>query len=352
MENRKLLVYVGIGLLIVGLLIGSYFAFRSPWKFREDRPIRILWLNSYHEDMEGVIGQIQGFKASLEDNSISYEIKAVHMDTKQEMSEEERQEVARESIKIIEKWKPDIIYASDDNAQKYVGVHYLNNKIPWVFSGMNGNPEDYGYSNSINMAGVLERELVNKTFELLQNVYLVKKIGIIGDDSFSVSLARERVRPDIENIENIEIIGWYFPSFFEDYKEKIKEYNEKAEAILIFATHTIKYENREIVPVREVMKWTVQNSQIPEFSFWDFMADNGVLFSVQVSFYNQGYRAGELAKKILIDGERPIDLSIVSSTKEDVIVNLARANMLGLKIKSSILVNSEVIEEFPWDKKI
>jgi hypothetical protein len=64
----------------------------------------------------------------------------------------------------------------------------------------------------------------------------------------------------------------------------------------------------------------------------------------------QGYQVGKLAFDILLEGKKPsgIGFKIDSGLK---IFNLARAKSLGLTnadIPSSILVNSKVIEAFPW----
>jgi len=45
--NQKIVLVGVFTILLIVILIFSYFIFRSPWKFREDRPIKILVLNSF-----------------------------------------------------------------------------------------------------------------------------------------------------------------------------------------------------------------------------------------------------------------------------------------------------------------
>ena len=99
MKNKKLLVYIGIVVLIVGLLIGSYFMFfYSPYKFRGDGPVKIFFLHSYHPEfpsdlVEGYTsGFDQYFEKVFEKEGIEIETSIFYMDFIRK-SEEGKKEV-------------------------------------------------------------------------------------------------------------------------------------------------------------------------------------------------------------------------------------------------------------------
>ncbi len=74
--------------------------------------------------------------------------------------------------------------------------------------------------------------------------------------------------------------------------------------------------------------------------------------AISVSSAEQGKKAGEIAYDILIEGVRPSSFEFESTMIGDEHINLARAEMLGLKrevIPSVVLINSEVVESFPWE---
>src|SRR3989304_243143 len=117
---------------------------------------KILHVMSYHTPWEWTEDQLRGFKEALKDLKVEY--KVYEMDTKRKSTEEWKQQAGKEAKKLVEDWKPDLVFTSDDNAQKYFAKDYVNASIPFVFSAVNSDPSVYGYVGSSNMTGVLEHE--------------------------------------------------------------------------------------------------------------------------------------------------------------------------------------------------
>ncbi|HRH72548.1 MAG TPA: ABC transporter substrate binding protein, partial [Zoogloea sp.] len=86
-----------------------------------------------------------------------------------------------------------------------------------------------------------------------------------------------------------------------------------------------------------------------DISFWVDRVHHGVLASMAISELEQGRAAGRLARAILVEGTPPSALPIRSAVKGHPVINLARAKQLGLGVKSSLLLSSEVITHFPWE---
>jgi hypothetical protein len=110
------------------------------------KKIKILHIMSYHSPWEWTDVQLEGFKDALKGLNIEYKI--FQMDTKRHNSKEWLEQKGTEACSLIESWKPDLVYTSDDNAQQYVTRKYINSKIPFVFSAVNADPEDYGFVES------------------------------------------------------------------------------------------------------------------------------------------------------------------------------------------------------------
>ena len=67
MKNKKILIVSVVLLVIVGLVAGGYFTLRSPWKYRGDEAIKVLWVNSYNIERSGA--RLDGFLDALGDDS-------------------------------------------------------------------------------------------------------------------------------------------------------------------------------------------------------------------------------------------------------------------------------------------
>jgi hypothetical protein len=77
---------------------------------------KILHIMSYHSPWEWTDSQFNGFKAALKGLDVEY--KVIQMDTKNNNSEEFRQQVAQEAKDVIKNWQPDLVFTSDDDVQK------------------------------------------------------------------------------------------------------------------------------------------------------------------------------------------------------------------------------------------
>ena len=99
-------------------------------------------------------------------------------------------------------------------------------------------------------------------------------------------------------VPDIELIGWDVVQTYAEYKQKINSYQSNASTICHLGLFTFKNETGNNVPIEEVMSWTVENSNLPDFSFWSDRVDKGNLLAMTVSGYEQGKAAGEIARGI------------------------------------------------------
>jgi ABC-type uncharacterized transport system substrate-binding protein len=270
------------------------------------------------------------------------------MDTKRNSSEEWKEKVGKEARDLINNWKPDLVYTNDDNAQEYVTKYYINSTIPFVFSAVNNDPSTYGFIGSTNIAGVLEQEHFVETVNLLKEIVpTVKNITVIIDDDPTWPGVIARMQLKLYYLPDVKFIEWDIIYTFEEYKQKINEIS--AGAIALLGIFTFKDAYGQNVPYQEVLEWTANNSNLPDFSFWSDRISYGTLCAVTVSGYEQGLAAGKIARGILIDGISPSNYSFEPTVKGEPSISLARANKLGISIKSSILLTAEIIENFIWD---
>jgi ABC-type uncharacterized transport system substrate-binding protein len=354
-KKRFLKIFTVVILLSLG--IASYLILRSPYKFRGNGPIKIFVLNSYHPDFPvGLVNDsLKGFKDSLEKNGIkNYEIKEFNMDSDRKDSEELKIQAASEAKKSIDDWQPDLIFATNDDAQKYViSPYYLNRNIPIVFASVSNSPQNYNFDKAKNIAGVLQVPLFSSAFNFLKQLFPdVKKIAVISEDNSRWLSTVDELKKNQNNFSDIEFINWYKFTNYQEFQKNVLLSQNQVDAFFITPLDNLKDNSGKNVPFLTVTKWLVANSHLPEISLWQVPQD-GLLAAVTYSPYEQGVEAGNFAYGILIKGQKPTTFGFKSLEVGDKYLNLARAESLGLKkenISSTILINSKIIEKFPWEK--
>jgi ABC-type uncharacterized transport system substrate-binding protein len=311
---------------------------------------KILHIMSYHSPWRWSDGQLNGFKDALKDLNIEYRV--FQMDTKRHSGKQWKLAKGLEARTLIEIWQPDLVYATDDDAQAYVTKHFINKDTPFVFSGVQNPPEIYGFPGSRNIAGVLEHELFTESIQLLQDIVpKVRRIAVVFDDQSIWLPMIQRMKQTSAQLDDVELIALDTIKTFTEYKQKIKEYQLTADAIALIGVFKFKDAQGANVPLQDVLKWTAENSRLPDFSFWSTRVHYGTLCAVNVSEYHHGVAAGRIARSILTQGKSPSAFSMAPSLKGYPIVSLARANKLGIRIKSKVLLTAEVVRHFEWDRQ-
>lgn len=314
-----------------------------------NQPLRILHVPSYHMSWDWNKDQLQGFKDGLGVTNAEYKI--VELDTKRASELELIQQKVAIAKSIITDWHPDLLYSNDDNAQKYFAQDYVNTDLPIVFSAVNQEPSLYQFSNASNVTGVMEYEHFIPTVNLLRSIKKdVKRIAVVIDSDPTWTGVVNRIKEKLEKNPDIEVTQWHLINTFSEYKKVISSLQTEVDAIALLGVFNMKDQDNKDIDFTDILKWTAENSQLPDFAFWESRVDLGTLVAVAISAYQQGYIAGEMARKILVDGVSPIDIPISSSEKGEPMVSLARAKALGIPIDVELLLNTKTKKQYQWNK--
>lgn len=328
-------------------LAGLVCAHASLHAAESEPKFRILHVPSYHMEWVWNQDQFRGFKDALNDLDIEYRI--VELDTKRSGDEAAITEKAARVKAVIDEWKPDLVYTNDDHAQTYVTKHYLGSSIPFVFSAVNKSPEEYGFPQAGNVTGVLEHEHIAATLELLRRVVPgVKKIVVIADKDPTWEGVKPRFMAAMQQIPELELAEWAVLETFDQYKQKIKAYQNSRVAIASLGVFNFKDDDGKEVDYEQVLRWTVDNSRLPDFSFWETRVERGTLCVVAVAGYLQGSLAGDMARRILLDKVKPGDIPMQPSAKGTPIISLARARLLDIKPDANLLLSIDAKTTFIW----
>ncbi len=305
---------------------------------------KILHVMSYHSPWQWTDSQLLGFQAALKGVDVQYNV--MQMDTKQRSDMAWIQQISKEICNTIDSSKPDLVFTSDDNAQIYVTERYLNSEIPFVFSAVNENPEKYGFVGSRNVTGVLERLHYLSTIRLLKRlVPSVRKVAIISDTGQMWTPMIGEMKQQMSQLPDIKVVNYDVVKTYEEFKQKVLEYQDKVDAFGTLGIFEFKDENGNNISQDDVIKWIRANSKIPDFSFYEDRVNRGELCAVTVSGYAQGYQAGLLARSILIDGKSPAELPMKATEEGIPMINMVTAKRLNINPNADVLLTAKVVQD-------
>jgi len=344
--SRRALVR-SLAALAGGLAVGP--AVRAQQRPAQGRPLRILHVMSFDSPWRWTDGQFAGFKEALDGVPVEYRV--FQMDVKRNGTPEAKDAKGREARAIIEAWKPDLVYGSDDDAQNFVTRHYAGAGLPFVFSGVNKDPREHGIAGASNVTGVLEHEHFAESVRLLQAlVPSIRRIAVLSDSAPHWTPVIERIRGAMPALPGATLVAVDQVKTFEDYRARVTGYPGQADAVLYLGIFALAGPDARNVPYQQVQRWTAEHSRLPDASFWIDRIHHGVLASVTVSELEQGRAAGALARAVLVEGRSPGSLPVRPTLKGHPAISLARARQLGIAVKSSLLLSAEVVKSFEWER--
>jgi ABC-type uncharacterized transport system substrate-binding protein len=291
---------------------------------------KILWVDSYHREYEWSAGIEQGIRQVLAKANV--ELRIVRMDTKRTPAEKDKRAAALRAREAIEKFRPDVVIASDDNAVKYLVVPYLKNTaLPVVFCGVNWDAALYGLPDG-NVAGMVEVDLVETQIMHLSRYARGARIGYLSGDTET-----ERKIIDIYNRRFFNgCLKSYLVTTFADFQKQFLRAQQEVDMLYIYNYAGIA----DWDPVR-AETFLLRNVRIPTGSHNPFMAPY-VLVAVAKLPEEQGEWAARSALRIL-GGVDPADIPAVRNERGRLIVNLRMAEALGIVFPVDTLRAAEVI---------
>lgn len=311
-------------------------------------PRRILHVMSFDSPWRWTDGQFAGFKEGL--GQLPAEFRVFQMDVKHNSSPEAKARKGREALALIDAWQPHLLYVSDDDAVEFVVRPLLNQRLPCVFSGVNKEPAEHGLNTAINVTGALEREHFVESVRLLQNLVPGPlRLAALSDMGPQWPPIIERMRRTVSGLPGVSLTAVDRVRSFAEFKARLQSYPAVADAVVQLGIFALADTDGSNVPYQEVQKWACLNSRLPDISFWLDRVHHGVLASMAISEQEQGRTAGRLARAILVEGKFPSALPIRLAAKGRPAISLARAKQLGLGVRSSLLLSSEVVTHFPWE---
>jgi len=291
---------------------------------------KILWVNSYHEGYPWSDGIETGLHEVFDGTGV--ELKIVEMDTKRNPDEAFGQSAGMKAKAEIDAFQPDVVIASDDNAQKHLVVPFLKDtELPVVFNGVNWDALAYGYPTS-NVTGMVEVELPDQLVELLKAHANGERIGYL-----TIDTETERKVVDTYNQRFFDgQMQPYWVKTQDEFKTAFLAAQQEVDILFMGNNAGSDKWNEE-----EMKQFVLRNAIVPTGSINDWMAPYSLL-TLAKSAKEQGIWSAQAALQIL-DGTPVSEISVVENKKGEMIVNLDFADKLGVVFAPSLLKNALIL---------
>lgn len=264
----------------------------------------LLVLHSYDENYDWVRDVNIGIKRVL-GTKMNVRIFYHYMDTKSHPDIDFKKKAGVIGRRVIDYIKPDIVLASDDDAQEYVMSYYKDRQdLQIVFIGVNAKPEQYGYQNARNVTGVLERipyEAVKNVVEIIakqRHLTPPYRVLHISDQSIIVNYDDINMH-EYPNWAPIKLLKSTLVGTFDEWKQAVQD-SEKVADIILVSNYRKVYETdkkKTFTPFKEVIEWSYKNAPLPLIGINGFVCKEGAALAVATSPIEQG----EIGARIVID---------------------------------------------------
>ena len=291
--------------LVLMVFIFSFSSFSSAKNLK-----KIVLINSYHQGYPWSDGIIKGVRSAFAKHEPVL-FKLINMDTKRNASEWFKKQAGVKAKEEINKFKPDVIIAADDNASKYVIVPYFKGKsIPVVFCGVNWDASVYGFPAK-NVTGMVEISLTDKLIKTMKKFSKGSKIGFLGADN----LSNRKEAKAYKSTLNIEVTEEIFVNTVEEWKQAFLVIQKNVDILVLLPpSFFVDYENK-----KELKYFIYDNTVIPTGCVEEWIVPYAFIGLTKVA-EEQGLWSAKTVIEIL-KGRKPSKIPIVRNKDGKMIVN-------------------------------
>lgn len=286
------------------------------------------------------------------------ELRSLYMDTKKTYTTPAAiSERAQLALAEVESFQPHVLVVLDDNAIREVMLPLIDREgLSIVFSGMNGQPQDYNrkarYLQSLdapghNVTGVYEKLHLVKSLRVMAAALGDIKPGdrVVGITDFSPTGNAITRQFEIELAGETPALGWELHRVkdFTEYQALIQAINDDPQVRAIYpAALKLQTESGETYAAGAIFDWTIRNSKKPEMALNYYFSRIGLFGGAAVDFTAMGDMAGQKAARIL-SGQLAGSIPIEDASDYAIVFNVGRAIGLGINIPEPLLTAADQV---------
>jgi len=297
-RNRlKKIVYTFI-CVVVFTMIRSRTAYAMEPQEQKQTENRVLFISSYSYAWETVPEQIEGIREALPENTV---IDYQFMDTKNITTEKSRELFYENMQEFIHHVAPyDVLITGDDDAYNFAMKYReeLFPGIPVVFEGVNDTENALAANEKEDVTGVIETLSYENTIALAQKLYPdATKLVAILDDTVTGSVNRKEYYETQKQFPQLSFQEINTSVCTKDaILKQVSALDDSSILLFIMCTEDA---DGNIYNSTDSVHMISEAAPIPTFSIVSNGMGYGILGGEIVSQRQMGYKAGEMAAKIL-----------------------------------------------------
>jgi ABC-type uncharacterized transport system substrate-binding protein len=284
-----------------------------------------LYVSSYHPGYHWNDGIEQGLEKTL---AGVCRLDRFYMDTNRNPAPEFSEAKGREARDLIDRTRPDVVIACDDNASQHLVKPFLKDAAtPIVFCGVNWTVAEYGYPYS-NVTGMIE---------VAPNREVVREAKALVEDARSFTFLAADVPTQHKEVARLETIAGkeglslraILVKSFADWRAAFLE-ARNADFVVLGNPVGIPDWDKDAAKafvLAETRKLTA--------TFGMYMRSHAV-FAMTNTPVEQGEWSGKVAKLIL-EGRKPSEFPIVANRRWDLYFNPVLAGKAGVTLPPDIV---------------
>jgi ABC-type uncharacterized transport system substrate-binding protein len=264
------------------------------------------------------------------------------MDTK--INREGGERKASEAYALYQKIRPDGVITADDNAQQMFVLPYLKNKVetPVMFSGVNAEPEKYGYPAS-NVSGILERGHIRESIAFAkQLVPSIDTIGFVASDNPSGRAMLRQVEEESDTY-SAKLASFNLVKTTDELISLGGKLNNLSDAIYTDSLVGIKDDQGISHSHKDVLNLLAANYDKPVIGANQYHVEQGALCAVIKTGQEQGETAAEMLLKAM-QGTPVSEIPITRNYQGKRVINVTTMKSLGIQPRPVVLLGAELLK--------
>lgn len=269
MKTRLSLCFAGaFVLLLLALLV----------TFNQQKP-RLMILHSYAEDGVWETAVDNGIRRELARNRKPISTRWHYMSFASEAGKTQWAAAGQNSRNVIDAYAPDVLVAIGEEAQEYVGRHYVNHPNMRLVYAMGEDPDSFGYLQAGNVTGIHEALPLAQIVEVLRHLNRAPlRIRVLGMDDATGQAERQQVQQFSwapHQLSSVQLVADYA-----GWQQAVQQAGADADVLLVlsFTGLPLSATDPRAVDTQLLAHWTEYASKAVVVGIRDsFVAGGGAL---------------------------------------------------------------------------
>ena len=280
---------------LILLLLSSGLAIAGPWGQEKKH---VLLLNSYHQGMDWVDGEVAGIQEVLKAKAAPVELQVEYMDTKR-VSNETHFENLRQLMEYkYRNTRLSAIIATDNDAFEFLR-RYRDNLfpgVPVIFTGVNFFREE-SLSGLSDFTGIVETFEGGQTIGLMMQLHpQVRRIVIIIDSTTTGKAVRKELEPMLAPYAAKVNFEFWDSLSLDQLQERLPKLGKDTLVMLMPYARDCA---GTYISYAEIADLVSHLSPVPVYGTWDFYMGYGIVGGRLTNAAAQGRAAAEILLRVL-----------------------------------------------------